>query len=60
MMPRTAPIFVAIALTMMTAMTATAAQDLTDADEIVQRANLAAYYAGDDGRAQARMTITDH
>ncbi len=36
-----------------------AAQDLTDVGEIVQRANLAAYYPGDDGRARVRMTITD-
>ena len=36
-----------------------AAQDLTDVDEIVQRANTAAYYAGGDGRARVRMTITD-
>ena len=28
-------------------------------DEIVDRANLAAYYAGDDGRAEVMMTITD-
>ncbi len=35
------------------------AQDLTDVDEIVNRANLAAYYAGDDGRAEVRMTISD-
>jgi hypothetical protein len=35
------------------------AQDLTDVDEIVERANLAAYYAGDDGSARVRMTITD-
>jgi outer membrane lipoprotein-sorting protein len=35
------------------------AQDLTDVDAIVERANLAAYYAGDDGRAEARMVITD-
>ena len=34
-------------------------QDLTDVDEIVNRANLAAYYAGDDGSARVRMTITD-
>lgn len=34
-------------------------QDLGDVNEIVQRANLAAYYAGDDGRAGVRMTITD-
>ncbi len=36
-----------------------AAQDLTDVQEIVERANLAAYYAGEDGRAGVRMTITD-
>jgi outer membrane lipoprotein-sorting protein len=38
---------------------ASAAQDLTDVEQIVERANLAAYYAGDDGRARVRMTITD-
>ncbi len=46
-----------------TALTLTArpsiGQDLSDVDEIVQRANLATYYAGDDGRAGVRMTITD-
>lgn len=40
-------------------MTPAAAQDLTEVAEIVQRANLAAYYAGSDGRASVRMTITD-
>lgn len=35
------------------------AQTLTDADEIVARANLVAYYAGQDGRAEARMIIRD-
>ena len=35
------------------------AQDLTDVDEIIARANAAAYYAGEDGRAHVRMTITD-
>lgn len=29
------------------------------ADDIVQRANLAAYYGGDDGRSEVRMIITD-
>ena len=28
-------------------------------DEIINRANLAAYYAADDGRAEVMMTITD-
>ena len=36
-----------------------AAEPLTDADEIVARANLASYYAGGDGRAEVRMIITD-
>jgi hypothetical protein len=34
-----------------------AAQELTDVSEIVQRANLAAYYAGDDGRARVRIPL---
>ena len=34
-------------------------QPLTDADEIVMRANRAAYYAGQDGRSEARMIIRD-
>jgi hypothetical protein len=32
---------------------------LTDVNEIVNKANLAAYYAGDDGKASVKMTITD-
>ena len=35
------------------------AQSLSDAGEIVQRANQASYYAGADGRAEVRMIITD-
>jgi outer membrane lipoprotein-sorting protein len=35
------------------------AQDLTSVDEIIDQANRAAYYAGDDGRSKVRMTITD-
>ena len=35
------------------------AGDLRDANEIVRRANLAAYYAARDGRAAVRMTIQD-
>jgi len=33
--------------------------DLTDARKIILKANLASYYSGDDGRAQARMIIVD-
>jgi len=47
-----------LALAAVTAATADAAT-LDDADEIVRRANLAAYYAGQDGRSEARMVITD-
>ena len=35
------------------------ADELTDADTIVERANLASYYAGVDGRSEARMIIRD-
>ena len=35
------------------------ASDPTDVNQIISRANDAAYYAGDDGRAHVRMTITD-
>jgi len=35
------------------------AETLDDADEIVARANLAAYYSGADGRSEVRMIITD-
>ncbi len=38
---------------------AASAEPLTDVEEIVRRANRAAYYQGDDGRAQVRMTIVD-
>ena len=34
-------------------------QPLTQASEIVERANIASYYAGDDGRSAARMMIVD-
>lgn len=36
-----------------------AADPLTDADTITERASLAAYYAGADGRSDVRMIITD-
>lgn len=35
------------------------AADLSDADEIVSRANSASYYAGIDGRSEVRMIIRD-
>lgn len=41
------------------AASAVAAETLTDADLIVERANEAAYYAGADGRSEVRMIITD-
>jgi Outer membrane lipoprotein-sorting protein len=39
--------------------TAALSQTLTDPNEIVNRANLASYYAGNDGRSEARMIIRD-
>lgn len=36
------------------------AQDLTDVAEIIDRANLASYYQGEDGRADVALTITDN
>ncbi len=48
----------ALGLSLLSAPLANAAE-LTDPAEIVHRANLAAYYAGDDGRSQVRMTIID-
>lgn len=35
------------------------ATDMSDAAAIVERANLASYYSGNDGRSEVRMTITD-
>lgn len=35
------------------------AEELKDVEEVVKRANLVAYYAGQDGRANVKMTITD-
>jgi len=35
------------------------AQDVPDVQTIVTKANLAAYYQGDDGKATVKMTITD-
>ncbi len=35
------------------------AEALEDADDIVARADLASYYAGDDGRSEVRMIISD-
>jgi len=49
--------FILVLITFLAA--AATAQTLTDADEIVARANLAAYYAGADGRSEVRMIITD-
>ncbi|MDH3275264.1 MAG: outer membrane lipoprotein-sorting protein [Gammaproteobacteria bacterium] len=36
-----------------------AAETLSDADDIIARADLAAYYAGGDGRSEVRMIISD-
>ncbi|MEX0386401.1 outer membrane lipoprotein-sorting protein [Spiribacter onubensis] len=36
-----------------------ASAQMTDAEQIVEEANIASYYAGDDGRSAARMLIVD-
>ena len=49
-----------LAIFMLLSLSVTAgAETLNDADEIVARANLAAYYSGADGRSEVRMIITD-
>jgi len=35
------------------------AEDMSSVDSIIDRTNNTAYYAGDDGRSEVRMTITD-
>jgi len=49
----------AITANLMTAGTAVA-QGVPPVEDIVERTNCVAYYAGRDGRAQVSMTITDH
>jgi len=46
-------------LTALASAYAAQAETLIDADEIIERANLAAYYAGADGRSEVRMIISD-
>jgi hypothetical protein len=48
-----------VACLLLVATTTAGAEALTDAAAIVDRANLAAYYAGADGRSEARMIIRD-
>ncbi len=49
-------IVLALTLVLFTSQTGHAALDV---EEIINKANLAAYYAGDDGRSKVQMTITD-
>lgn len=51
--------FFVIMLGMLLASASLRAADIPTVDEIVDRANKAAYYAGDDGRSDVAMTITD-
>jgi hypothetical protein len=46
-------------ITALTTAIAVQAEPLTNANEIIERANLAAYYAGADGRSEVRMIISD-
>ncbi|SDK42575.1 outer membrane lipoprotein-sorting protein [Billgrantia gudaonensis] len=43
----------------LSALTSAADAQSTDVNEIVERANQASFYAGDDGRSEARMRIVD-
>jgi hypothetical protein len=48
-----------LALAFMAATLTAQAEPVSDADDIIERANLAAYYAGADGRSEVRMIISD-
>lgn len=48
-----------LSVAMITVCSMSQAETLTNADEIVSKANLAAYYAGRDGRSEVRMIIRD-
>ena len=50
---------IAITLGVLVVLPVKAADPLTDVHEIVNKANLAAYYQGDDGKATVKMTITN-
>lgn len=50
---------ICLALTVLVLAAIVHAEPLTTADEIVDRANLAAYYGGSDGRSDVRMIISD-
>ena len=48
-----------LALAFMASTLTAQAEPVSDADDIIERANLAAYYAGADGRSEVRMIISD-
>ncbi len=50
---------ISIFLISLQAMSSAQAERLTDVSQIISRANIASYYSGIDGRAQARMKIVD-
>lgn len=50
---------IAVTMGVLTVLPTHAAEPLTDVQEIVKRANLAAYYQGDDGKATVKMLITN-
>lgn len=52
-------IFGAMIAAFLAAPLSVSAEDLTDVNEIVTKANNVSYYAGKDGRSQSRMTIKD-
>jgi hypothetical protein len=50
---------IAVTISVLAVLPAQAAEPLTDVQEIVKRANVMAYYQGDDGKATVKMTITN-
>ncbi len=50
---------IAVIISILAVLPVQAAEPLTDVQEIVKRANLTAYYQGDDGKATVKMTITN-
>lgn len=59
MLPRNPFVLIALLGALLATQTAGAQDEALDADAIVARANLASYYAGEDGRSEARMRIID-
>jgi len=58
-MKKVATSIIAVVMAMGLWTSSSSAGDLTDVNLIIEKANNASYYAGEDGRAHVRMTISD-